>query len=47
MNVSFSGIKEKEDIDPDKLESNLILVVPGEVITTEQGILKCFLFVCA
>ena len=36
MDVSFSEIKEKEEIDPDTLESNLILVTPGEVITTEQ-----------
>ena len=40
MDVSFSEIKEKEEIDPDTLESNLILVTPGEVITTEQGFLK-------
>lgn len=40
MDVSFSEIKEKEEVDPDTLESNLILVTPGEVITTEQGFLK-------
>ena len=40
MDVSFSEIKEKEEIDPDTLESNLILVTPGEVITNEQGFLK-------
>ena len=40
MEVSFSQIKEKESIDSKKIDPNIVVVVPGEVITTEQGFLK-------
>ena len=40
MEVTLSEIKEKEDFDSEKVDQSIIIVVPGEVITTEQGFLK-------
>lgn len=40
MEVSLSEIKEKEYADAEKMDQSIIIVVPGEVITTEQGFLK-------
>ena len=40
MEVSLSEIKEKEYFDSEKVDQSTIIVVPGEVITTEQGFLK-------
>ena len=40
MEVSISEIKEKEYFDSEKVDQSTIIVVPGEVITTEQGFLK-------
>ena len=40
MEVSFSEIREREAKDADQPDQNVIIVVPGEVITTESGFLK-------
>lgn len=43
MEFSYSAIPEKQDMDVEGIDSNIIIVVPGEVITTEPGFLKYLL----
>lgn len=40
MEVSYSAIPEKQYNDNEAIDSSIIIVVPGEVITTEPGFLK-------
>ena len=40
MEVEFSQIQERQVEDADNVDSSIIIVVPGEVITTEPGFLK-------
>ena len=40
MEVSYSAIPEKQVNEDESIDPNIILVVPGEVITTESGFLK-------
>lgn len=38
--MEFSQIQERQVEDADNVDSSIIIVVPGEVITTEPGFLK-------
>ena len=40
MEIEYSTIPEKEDNGNQEIDPNIIIVVPGEVITTESGFLK-------
>ena len=40
MEISYSAIPEKQYDDSKTIDSSIIIVVPGEVITTESGFLK-------
>ena len=40
MEIEYSTISEKEDNGNQEIDPNIIIVVPGEVITTESGFLK-------
>ena len=44
MEVEFSQIAERSYEDADQIDNGIIIVVPGEVITTEPGFLKYHLF---
>lgn len=44
MEISYSAIPEKQYDDSKTIDSSIIIVVPGEVITTESGFLKYSFF---